>query len=99
MTKAEIKKEIAKARKANGWDKIYGEYGIGFTMGTKQMEKNEALMGFGYVIDERHDTKATVEKVTSSEEFQNMISRINGSWEKEIRNVYGADFIYIVIHY
>lgn len=99
MTKEEIKKELNKMIKNNGWNKCYGDFGIGATMGKKQMEKNIALIGIGYVEDDRYDATATFKKFTESEEFKAFIKLINGTWYEEIRNVYGSDSIYIVINY
>lgn len=99
MTKEEIKKELNKMIKNNGWNRCYGSFGIGATMGKKQMENNIALIGFGYIEDDRYDATATFKNFTESEEFKSFIELINGSWNKEIRNVYGADSIYVVVHY
>lgn len=99
MTKEEIKKELNKMIKTNGWNKCYGTFGVNVTMGKKQMEKNIALVGFGYVTDDRYDARETIDRFTKSEEFNLVINQINGTWNEEIRNVYGFDTLYIVINY
>lgn len=99
MTKEQIKKELNKMIKKNGWNKCYGNFGIGVIMGKKQMEKNIALVGIGYVDDERYDAKATADKFKTSEEFKSCMNKIDGTWHEEIRKVYGSESLYIVINY
>lgn len=99
MTKEQIKKELNKMIKTNGWNKCYGDFGIGVTMGKKQMEKNIALVVIGYVADDRYNAKATADRFTTSEEFKSCMNQINGTWHEEIRKVYGSEALYIVINY
>lgn len=99
MTKEEIKKELNKMIKTNGWNKCYGTYGVNVTMGNKQMEKNIALVGFGFILDDRYNVMETTDRFTKSEEFNSFINQINGTWYEEIRKIDGWDALYIVINY
>ena len=99
MTKEEIKKELNKMIRNNGWNKCYGTYGLSTTMGKKQMERNMALISVGFVEDDRYDARSAFNRFTTSEEFKSFINQINGSWYEEIRKVDGWDAIYIVINY
>ena len=99
MTKEEIKKELSKMVKDNKWNKCYGTYGVGTTMGRKQMDNNIALISFGFTDDDRYDAKEAEERFLKSNEFNSFIGKINGTWHEEIRKVDGSNSIYIVIHY
>jgi hypothetical protein len=99
MTTTEIKKEMQNTIKANGWNKCYGTYGISLTAGTKQMEKGNAVISFGYIVDERYDAEATYKKFTESKEFSEMLQKINGTWVREVKKDGGWDLLYIRVYF
>lgn len=99
MTSKEIKKELQKIIKENGWNKCYGTYGINLSAGQKQMEKGNATVGFGYIEDDSYDAEATYNKFINSTEFKETMKNINGTWEREEKSDGGWKVLYIRIYF
>ena len=99
MTHVEIKKALQKMIKQNGWDKCYGTYGINLSAGTKQMEKGNATIGFGYLQDKRYDAEETYDRFVDSNEFRTTIEAINGTWQREVKKDGDWELLYIRIFF
>lgn len=99
MTTTEIKKELQKMIKQNGWNKCYGNFGLNLSAGKKQMEKGNATIGFGYLVDDRYDAEAAYKRFVNSTEFKETLEIINGTWEREEKKDCGWDVLYIRIHF
>ena len=83
MTNEMIKKALNEMLKKNGWNKCYGTYGLGLTAGAKQMENGNAVIGFGYLEDDRYDAEDTYNKFINSKEFCDALEKINGTYVRE----------------
>ena len=99
MTNTEIKKELQKMIKNNGWNKCYGEYGLNLSAGAKQMEKGNATIGFGYIEDDRYNAEEAYNKFVNSTEFKETVEKINGWWEREEKTDCGWTIVYIRLHF
>ena len=99
MTNIEIKKELQKMIKQNGWNKCYGTYGINLSAGQKQLEKGNATIGFGYLDDDRYNAEATYTRFINSPEFKNTMNTIKGTWTKEEKTDHGSQLLYIRIYF
>lgn len=83
MTNEMIKKALNEMLKKNGWNKCYGAYGLGLTAGAKQLEKRNAVIGFGYLEDDRYDAEDTYNKFINSKEFCDVLEKINATYVRE----------------